>query len=55
MPGERKQVGTKLDPDIYRQIRILALQQGRTAGSVIDEALREYIAKQRKSESKWTK
>ncbi len=29
MAEERKQVGAKLDPEIYRQLRALALLQGR--------------------------
>ena len=53
-PG-RKQVGTQIDVELYRQIRVLALQQGRRAGEVIDEALRDYIAKQRETRSKRTK
>ncbi len=43
MAEERKQVGTKLDPELYRQIRALALLQGRRAGELIDEAMREYL------------
>jgi len=43
MAEERKQVGTKLDPEIYRQIRALALLQGRQAGELIDEAMRDYL------------
>jgi hypothetical protein len=50
-PG-RKQVGTQIDVELYRQIRVLALQQGRRAGEVIDDALRDYIARQFKAESK---
>ncbi len=44
IPG-RKQVGTQLDEDIYRQIRSLALLQGKKAGELIDEACRDYLAK----------
>ena len=50
-PG-RKQVGTQIDIELYRQIRVLALQQGRRAGEVIDDALRAYIANQEKAKSK---
>ncbi len=45
MAEERKQVGTKLDPELYRQIRALALLQGRQAGELIDEAMRDLLAK----------
>lgn len=45
MAEERKQVGAKLDPEIYRQLRALALLQGRQAGELIDEAMRDLLAK----------
>jgi hypothetical protein len=45
MADERKQVGTLLDAALYRQIRALALLQGRQAGELIDEAMKDYLAK----------
>jgi hypothetical protein len=42
-PG-RKQVGTKLDEELYLQVRSLALLQHRNAGEVIDDAIRQYLA-----------
>ncbi len=45
MPEKRKQVGTKLNPELYRQIKALALLQGLEAGELIDEIFKEYIAK----------
>lgn len=41
---EPKQTGAKLSPATYRQIRALALLQGRTVGEVIDEACVAYLA-----------
>ncbi len=46
MSEERKQVGTKLDAGLYRQIRALAILQGKEAGQLIDDAIRAYLAAQ---------
>jgi hypothetical protein len=43
---DRKQVGTQIDVELYRQVRSLALLQGRKAGEVIDDAIRLYLAAQ---------
>jgi hypothetical protein len=46
-PGEpapvRKQIGCKLDSELWREVKILALKQGRTAGELLEDAMREYL------------
>ena len=44
-PKERMQIGSLLDPDLYRRAKALAALQKRTTGQVIDDALREYLGK----------
>jgi hypothetical protein len=46
-PG-RRQIGVKLDMDVWRDLKILALEKDRTAGELLEEAMREYLAKHRK-------
>jgi len=41
----RKQVGAMVDSTLYHQARVLALTQNRTVGDLLDEALRDYLAK----------
>jgi hypothetical protein len=41
----RKQIGVKLDVDLWREIRILALETDRTAGELLEEAMQEYLVK----------
>ncbi len=52
----RKQIGAQIDEELYRQVRSLALLQGRKAGELIDDALRVYLVAQNTTEkSKKTK
>jgi hypothetical protein len=44
--SKRKQVGTQLDADLYRQIKSLAVLRGRMVGELIDDAIRAYLEKQ---------
>jgi Xaa-Pro aminopeptidase len=44
-PGERVQIGSLLDPELYRRAKALAALQKRNTGEVIDDALREYLSK----------
>lgn len=46
---DRRQIGVKLDSELWRQVRILALEQDRTAGELLEDAMREYLEKQRNS------
>jgi len=39
----RKQIGVKLDQDLWRRLKILALKQDRTAGELLEEAMGEYL------------
>ena len=45
---ERKQIGVKLDVDLWRELRILALEKDRTAGDLLEEAMREYVARHKR-------
>ena len=40
---ERKQIGVKIDSELWTRIKILALEQGRTAGELLEEAMRAYL------------
>ena len=42
---ERKQIGVKIDSELWMQIKILALKQGRTGGQLLEDALRLYLGK----------
>ncbi len=43
--GERIQVGSLIDANLYHQAKALAAIQRRNTGEVIDDALREYLDK----------
>ena len=43
--GDRIQVGSLIDANLYRQAKALAAIQKRNTGEVIDDALREYLGK----------
>lgn len=55
MAEERKQIGAKVDPETYRQIRAQAVLRGRTVGDLIDEAIREWLDKHREKEMRRTR
>ncbi len=38
-----KQLGIKVDVDLWRRFRTLAFQQDRTATELLEEAMREYL------------
>lgn len=42
-----KQIGAKIDADLWMQMRMLALMQGTTATKLLNEAMREYLDKHR--------
>jgi hypothetical protein len=46
-PSGKMQVSTFIDNDPCRQAKALAILQRRKAGDIIDDALREYLAKQK--------
>lgn len=46
---ERKQLGVKIDSALWTQMKILALEQGRTAGELLEDAMREYQKKHGRS------
>ena len=45
-PVERRQIGVKLNHDLWVQLKILALKKGRTAGELLEEAMREYLKRE---------
>ena len=47
--ADRRQIGVKLDSDLWRQVRILALEQDRTAGELLEEAMREYLERNKRA------
>jgi len=44
-PDDRKQVGTQINTDLYRRLRALAILQNRRVGALIDDAIKDYLAK----------
>jgi hypothetical protein len=44
-PPKRKQIGCLLDTELWTEVKILALKQGRTAGEVLEDSMREYLKK----------
>ncbi len=40
----KRKVGTTLDAALYRQVKEMARRQGRTANSVIEDALARFLA-----------
>ena len=38
-----KQVGAKIDAELWKQMRVLAIEQGTTATRLLNDAMREYI------------
>jgi len=42
---ERKQLGVKIDQDLWRELKILALRLGRTATELLEASMKEYLAK----------
>ncbi len=47
--GEKKQIGSLIDVDLYRQAKALASMQGKRAGDVIEDALRAYLKRYSKA------
>ncbi len=42
---ERRQIGVKLDSELWREMKILALKMDKTAGKLLEEAIKAYLAK----------
>ena len=40
---EKKQIGVKIDSELWMEMKILALKQGRTGGELLEEAIRLYL------------
>jgi len=45
---ERKQIGVKINVELWREIKILALREGRTAGEILEDSLRDYLKRAEK-------
>ena len=43
----KKNIGVKVDEQIWRQFRALAISQGKTAGDLLDKLMAEYVSKYR--------
>ncbi|NQY75387.1 MAG: hypothetical protein HRT90_11635 [Candidatus Margulisbacteria bacterium] len=48
--GKRKNITTRLDPDLVREAKILAAKTDRTFNDVLEEGIREAVKKYEKSE-----
>lgn len=46
---KRRQIGVLVDNKLWTEIKILALQQGRTAGELLEDALRLYLESNKES------
>lgn len=44
---ERKQIGVKLDVELWREVKALAIMQGTTGGELLEKAMREYLERHR--------
>ncbi len=42
---KKKNIGVKVDERVWRQFRSLAIEQGKTAGDLLDELMTKYVAK----------
>ena len=40
---KRTQIGVKLNSDLWKEFKILALQLDRTAGDLLEDAMKEYL------------
>ena len=45
---QRKQIGVKIDSELWREIKILALREGRTAGEILEDSLMDYLKRTEK-------
>jgi hypothetical protein len=45
--SEARQVGVRLDPALWRELRILAIQTDRSATEVLHQAISEFMARER--------
>ena len=43
--SEKKQVGAKIDADLWKQLRMIALEESTQAGALLDQAMKEFIEK----------
>lgn len=43
-PG-RKQVGATIDLEVWKELRLQAVREGRSSGKVLDDAIKYYLKK----------
>lgn len=46
MKTKRKQIGVKIDVQLWRQFRAAAILQGRTATEALEEVMRRFLTKE---------
>ena len=46
--SERKQVGIHIDVELWRKFRAKALEQGKQAGHLVEELIRDYLDNEKK-------
>lgn len=46
--GDKAPFRTTLDPELIKQLKILAIKQDRNVNDILEEIIREYIDKQEK-------
>jgi predicted HicB family RNase H-like nuclease len=42
---ERRQIGARIPEALYRKLRIAAAQDGKTIGSLVERAIRRFLAR----------
>lgn len=49
---ERRQTGVKLDTELLRKFRVLAAERETTLGELLEEAMRDFLAKAEKQKGR---
>ena len=45
---ESQQIGVRVNPTIWREIRLLAMQQDKTATELLNQAMEDFVKKHKK-------
>ena len=43
--GEKTQIGVQIDADVWKTVRVKSIQEGITAGEIVNQALIDYLGK----------
>ncbi|MGQ0815700.1 MAG: hypothetical protein ACT4O1_14790 [Gemmatimonadota bacterium] len=46
--GSRKQVGARIAADLYRDLKLLAVQKDAKVGELVEEAIRRFLKSKRR-------